>query len=43
MSATAEKLDTVYEPFALVRAINRMRAAGFTLSLDDGRLMVEPL
>ncbi|HAO31831.1 MAG TPA: hypothetical protein DCQ84_02620 [Candidatus Competibacteraceae bacterium] len=42
MSA-APKLDTAADPFATVRALNRMRAAGFALSLDDDRLMVEPL
>lgn len=45
MSAAA-RLETpapVADPMAPVRALNRMRAAGFSLSLDDGRLMVEPL
>ncbi len=31
------------DPFAAMRALNRIRAAGFTLEVDDGRLMVEPL
>ena len=31
------------DPFAAVRALNRMRTAGFTLELEDGRLMMEPL
>ena len=31
------------DPFPAMRALNRMRAAGFTLEVDDGRLMVEPL
>lgn len=30
-------------PMAAVRIMNKMRAAGFALSLEDGRLMVEPL
>lgn len=42
MSAAA-KLESPADPFALVRAWRKMRAAGFSLSLDDGRLMVEPL
>ena len=31
------------DPFPAMRALHRMRAAGFTLELDGGRLMVEPL
>lgn len=34
---------TAADPFVTVRAWNRMRAAGFVLELEDGRLMVEPL
>ena len=41
---SAPKLETVTsDPFATVRVLNRMRTAGFVLSLEDGRLMVEPL
>ena len=42
MSAAAEKLPAP-DPFATVRALNRMRAAGFALSVEDDKLMVEPL
>ena len=42
--STAPKLETVTsDPFATVRVLNRMRAAGFVLSLEDGRLMCKPL
>lgn len=38
------KLEVITaDPFAAVRVLNRMRTAGFVLSLEDGRLMVEPL
>ena len=41
---SAPKLEAVTaDPFATVRVLNRMRTAGFVLSLEDGRLMVEPL
>ena len=43
MSA-APKLEAVtQDPLTAVRALNRMRTAGFVLSLEDGRLMCKPL
>ena len=44
ISNHAPKLESVtQDPLTAVRALNRMRTAGFVLSLEDGRLMVEPL
>ena len=41
---SAPKLEAVTaDPFATVRVLNRMRTAGFVLSLEDGRLMCKPL
>ena len=42
MSA-APKLEVIADPFAIIRALNRMRAAGFALSLENGWIAVEPL
>ena len=36
-------VEVAVDPFVAMRALNRMRAAGFVLELDGGRLMVEPL
>lgn len=41
MSAAA-KLETPADPFATVRALNRMRAAGFSLSVRSDKLVVAP-
>lgn len=38
----AAKLDTAPDPFATVRAMNRMRAAGFALAVDGESLVVTP-
>lgn len=43
MTAPALVKVTYPDPMAAVRALNRMRAAGFTLELEIDRLMVEPL
>ena len=44
ISNPAPTLESVnQDPLTAVRALNRMRTAGFVLSLEDGRLMVEPL
>lgn len=43
MSTTPQLEAVTADPFATVRVLNRMRTAGFVLSLEDGRLMVEPL
>lgn len=43
MTAPALVKVTAPDPMAAVRALNRMRAAGFSLALENDRLMVEPL
>ena len=43
MSATPKLEAVTQDPLTAVRALNRMRTAGFVLSLEDGCLMVEPL
>lgn len=43
MTAPALIEVTYPDPMAAVRALNRMRAAGFSLALENDRLMVEPL
>ena len=34
--------EVAADPFAAMRALNKMRAAGFALSVRDGRLTVKP-
>lgn len=41
MTATA-KIEIAADPFAAMRALNRMRAAGFVLELDGPALTVSP-
>lgn len=44
MSAAPELAVLEADPMALVRAINRMTAAGFSIRIDEGqRLLVSPL
>ena len=43
MAALAEKLDTALDPFAAVRALNRMRRAGFVVRLADTDLQIAPI
>lgn len=43
MTAPALVEVTYPDPMAAVRALNRMKQAGFTLELENDRLMVEPL
>jgi len=38
----AAKLESPADPMATVRALNRMRAAGFALRARDGKLVVTP-
>ena len=40
---TPALLEGSRDPTTAVRVLNRMRAAGFALSVEDGRLMCEPL
>ena len=40
---TAAVKIEVNDPFTAVRAMNRMRTAGFALSLDAGRLLIKPI
>jgi len=40
---TPALLEGPRDPTTAVRVLNRMRAAGFALSVEDGRLMCEPL
>lgn len=40
---TAAVKIEVNDPFAAVRALNRLRTAGFALSLDAGRLLIKPI
>lgn len=42
MSAVAVLLEAAPDPFATVRALNRMRAAGFALSVRNDRLAISP-
>ena len=42
MSAVAVLLEAAPDPFAIVRALNRMRAAGFALSVRNDRLAISP-
>ena len=43
MSATVALVEiAAADPFALVRALNRMRAAGFALSVRNDRLAISP-
>lgn len=41
MSAAAGMQTAALEPMALVRALRRMQSAGFTVSLEDGKLLVD--
>lgn len=41
--ALIEVIEVTADPFTAVRALNRMRTAGFGLSLDAGRLLVKPV
>jgi hypothetical protein len=43
MSAAIEQVDATPNPLVLVRALRRLKLAGFVLTVEDGRLMVEPL
>lgn len=43
MNVARKAEATAPDPMALVRAMRRMQAAGFALSVEDGKLMVEPL
>lgn len=43
MAAPALVESPATNPMAAVRIMNKMRAAGFALSLENSRLMVEPL
>lgn len=43
MNAAALAETSAPDSMALVRAVKKMRAAGFALSLESGKLMVEPL
>ena len=43
MSAAPALVEIAADPFALVRVLNKMRAAGFSLSVEGDKLMVEPL
>ena len=43
MTAPALVEAPTADPMATVRALKRMKQAGFTLELENGRLMVEPL
>lgn len=36
-------LEITADPFVAVRALNRIRAAGFSLEIERGQLMIEPL
>lgn len=42
MSAALALVENSYDPMAAVRTLNRMRTAGFILSLEGGRLMCKP-
>lgn len=41
--AALASVEIVADPMDAVRVLNQMRDAGFALSLEEGRLMVEPL
>lgn len=43
MSATAAKLETAADPFATVRAMNKMRRAGFVVRLAGADLQIAPV